>query len=548
MITTRSQMLARFAFDDLPEAGDRLALRVRIGPTSQHRDVTFAELRAMALGAAVVLEHQGCQLGQRVAILLPPSHRLVALFFGAIYRGFVPSILAWPTARMDAEKYRRNVLAIVQSLRADFLVTEHQMAEQLGAALGDTRVVEPGSLEGLLAGSEQPPELAPRVGQVEALFIQFSGGTTGTQKSVPIEIEHLERQLASYGEVLRLRDDDAVISWLPLYHDMGLIACQVMPFVHRLPVTAFAPMDWVMDPGRFLASVGRDRSTLLWLPNFGYSFMAKKSRIAPDELDLSSLRAVINCSEPVRAESMEDFAVRFAPAGLRRSALHTCYAMAEATFAVTQSTDVEPPRWVRVSREAYGQGRLVVDPQGDRTLVSCGRPLPDIDVGVVDANGRPCAEGQIGEIWLSGAFVMRDYLPSPDSAPRWAFTDDGRYRTGDFGAFLDGHLFVTGRKKDVIIIGGVNVYPEDVEARVSEVARVHSGRAVALGLEDAALGPERLVVVAEVNETGQASLVRYVAKRRAVLKLIGRLMSVRQGPGVNASPDATFHFAVQRGF
>lgn len=261
---------------------------------------------------------------------------------------------------------------------------------------------------------------------------------------------------------------------------MGLIACLLLPFVHRLSVTLFAPMEWVMDPRPFLESIGHDRATLCWLPNFAFSFLARKSALptrAP--LDLASLRAVINCSEPVRAESMDAFAAAFAPHGLRASSLQTCYAMAEATFAVSQSTPGDPPRRLPISIDAFGQGRLVEDPESTRLLVSCGALLGGLDARIVDADGETAAPGHIGEIWLRSSFLMKDYLQTPDddAPPRRSFTDEW-FRTGDLGALHEGHLYVTGRKKDVIIVGGVNLYPEDLEAAVATVKGVHPGRVV----------------------------------------------------------------------
>jgi acyl-CoA synthetase (AMP-forming)/AMP-acid ligase II len=341
---------------------------------------------------------------------------------------------------------------------------------------------------------------------------------------VPISYEHLRGQLASYGAALGLSPDDSIVSWLPLYHDMGLIACLLLPFVFRLPVTLFAPMEWVMDPRPFLESIGRDRATLCWLPNFAFSFMARKSALptaAP--LDLSSLRAVINCSEPVRAESLDAFAAAFAPHRLRPSALHTCYAMAEATFAVTQSTDVDPPRRLTASIEALGQNRLVPDHESARALISCGAPIAGMEVRITDAGGQDLSPGHIGEIWLRSPFLMEDYLHTSgdDTEPRRAFTE-GWYRTGDLGAFHGGHLYVTGRRKDIIIIGGVNLYPEDLETAVSAVAGVHAGRVVALGLEDAQLGTERLVVVAELDSSSDlARAAEIEAEARKVIVAVG---------------------------
>jgi acyl-CoA synthetase (AMP-forming)/AMP-acid ligase II len=526
-----SALAQRFAFEDLAvdpvedvARRDAAALVLHVGREAEHRTVSYGELHRDAAGAAAHLLGHGCGAGERVVLLMPQGHRLIALFFGAIYAGAVPCIVAWPTAKMDPEKYRRNLLAVVGGLAADWLVTEPAMAAQLGEALGSTRVLDVGSF-----GDAPPgPPAAPALGHGDPLFIQFSGGTTGTQKSVPISLEKLAQQLRAHAEVLALSPADRIISWLPLYHDMGLVACTLMPFVHRLPVSLFAPMEWVMDPGRFLAAITRDRSTLAWLPNFAYRFMAEKARWRPDtRIDLSSLRALVNCSEPVRAESMDAFLARFAPHGFRAEALHTCYAMAETTFAVTQTTAADPPRRLRVAREALGAGRVAIRmaeaAEGERVLVSCGRPIPRVDVKIVDAGGNSLDEGAIGEIWLRGDFVMDDYLPSDDRPPRWAFSEDGWYRSGDLGAFWEGHLYVTGRKKDVIIVGGVNIFPEDLESAIGEVAGVHAGRVVAMGIEAAELGTEKLVVVAEVDALADLARREQLQgeARRAVLTVAG---------------------------
>jgi acyl-CoA synthetase (AMP-forming)/AMP-acid ligase II len=488
-----AQILRSFAFEDDDAVGERVALRLRIGPPLRHRELTFAQLRDAVRGQAAVLLDAGARPGDRLAILMPHTERLVTNFLGAIWAGLVPSIIAWPTAKMDPEKYGRNVNAVLRALRAHWLATDAKTMAQLADALGDTRFID-GNHTG--DATAAPPANIRMEGTA---FIQFSGGTTGTQKSVPISFEHLRRQLDSYARVLGLSDNDRVLSWLPLYHDMGLIACLMMPFVFRLQTTMFAPMEWVMDPRPFMRAIGETHSTLCWLPNFAFSFLAQRGALPAGELDLSSMRAFVNCSEPVRAESFDAFAAAFAPHGLRPEALHTSYAMAEATFAVTQTTETDPPRRLRVSPSSYSAGRLTPSKDG-RTLASCGRPVPGVEVRVVDDGGVERAEGEIGEIWLRGDFVMDDYLDgasSPNGA-RSAFSD-GWYRTGDLGAFVDGHLYVTARKKDVIIVGGINVYPEDVEAAVGQLRRVHAGRVVALGIESAEVGTERLVVVAEAD-------------------------------------------------
>jgi acyl-CoA synthetase (AMP-forming)/AMP-acid ligase II len=483
-----ADLTSLFAFDDR-SADARPALRLRLGAERYHRDVTYGELRMLAQSAGAELLEAGCRAGDRVAVLLPHSERLIATFFGALYIGAVPAIVAWPTTKMDPDKYARNLAAVLHSLHADLLVTEASRHLHRDAS-GATRVLEVSAAE-----RPRPGTCAAEPRSQGMAFIQFSGGTTGSQKSVPIGYATLSRQLASYASALRLREGDRVISWLPLYHDMGLIASLLLPFVFRLPVSVFSPMEWVMDPRPFLRSVGKDRATLCWLPNFAFSFMATRFRFEPGSLDLSPLRAVTNCSERVRAESMDAFRDAFHPHGLPSSAPRTCYAMAEATFAVTQSTDVDPPLRVQVDAAALGRSRIERVPTEGRPLLSCGRPIQGVDVRITDSAGNDCAEGSIGEIRLRGPFVLERYL----DADRPAAFEDGWYRTGDLGAWLDGHLFVTGRIKDLIIVGGVNVYPEDIEAAVSQISGIHAGRVAAVSLEDDAMGTERLVVVAEVE-------------------------------------------------
>ncbi len=484
------------AFADLAEVKSRCALRLRIGPARDHRDLTYGELAEVVRRRAGALHSCGCRRGERVALLLPHTECLATTFLGALYLGLVPSIVAWPTVKMDRGKYQRNLRAVLASLQARWLVTEGPMAEALGQELGDTQVLAPSAL-----AAEAVP--VPSDPQREGVaFIQFSGGTTGTQKSVPISYDLLARQLDAYARALALRDTDHVISWLPLYHDMGLVACLLLPFAFRLPLTLHAPMEWVMDPTAFLREIGRAKATHCWLPNFAYAFMASRVRNGSEPLVLETLRGVINCSEPVRAASMDVFAERFASNGLRAAALHTCYAMAEATFAVTQSTDVDPPLRLQVCREAFGAGRLKEVAQNGRVLVSCGVPVAGFDVRVASAAGGALPEGEIGEIWLRSGSVMVGYLDTP--AQSAAFTD-GWYRTGDMGAMVRGHLFVTGRKKDLIIVGGVNIYPEDLENAVGALPGVHAGRVVALGFEDAVAGTERLVLVAEVDNANTLS-------------------------------------------
>jgi fatty-acyl-CoA synthase len=513
-----SSIGASICFKDIDAIQNQTALRMRVGPTAAHRDLSFGELLVESRAVAAAMVAQGCRPRDRVALLLPQSEVLVVGFLGALYVDLVPAIIAWPTVKMDSEKYQRNLRSVLAGLQAQFLLTDEKTAAGLGGILGQTKVIKLNEAPMTFGARELVPQTQASPDRVA--FIQFSGGTTGSQKSVPITFGQLAAQLQAYAQVLVLGPDDRFVSWLPLYHDMGLIACLVLPFLARLPLTLFSPIEWVTDPRPFLKEVGSDRSTLCWLPNFAFAFMAKKVRLAPGDLDLSSLRAVVNCSEPVRAESMEAFAKRFATDGFRAEAIQTCYAMAEATFAVSQSTLADPPRHVEAPIKALGEGRLAGAVGATRTLVSCGKLVPGMEVRIVAPNGKDSQPDQLGEIWIRGASILDDYLDG--GGQRRAFTD-GWYRSGDLGFLHEGHLYVTGRMKDVIIVGGVNIYPEDVEAAAGEVAGVHGGRAVALGVPNEELGTEGLVLVAEVDR--EADLARAPAIeaeiRAAVKAMVG---------------------------
>ncbi|MEZ4440948.1 MAG: AMP-binding protein [Polyangiaceae bacterium] len=472
----------------LPPTSEAEALRLRIGPPERHRRIRYTELRRLVLRAARAFETSGLEPGARVGLLLPQGERVVAWFLGAIHRGLVPCILASPTAKMDPEKYDRNLAAVLESLALAALVSDDR---HVG---GDTR-----RLDGKLPVEEASP--APRPRGEGPLFLQFTGGTTGTQKHVAVTPRMLRAQLESYTAAIDLRPDDAVISWLPLYHDMGLVAALLLPLLHGLPVTLLDPMQWVLDPGSLLVAASEDRASLCWLPNFAFAFLATKARV-PADLDLRDLRAVVSCSEPVRPASIDAFLRRFTPHGLAPSAIHASYAMAEATFAVSQTTAADPLRRLLVSSATLARGLLRADPKGDRWLASSGPLVAGVELRVLDA----ASEGEVGEIAIRGPAVM----------------GEGWHHTGDLGAVVDGHVYVTGRKRDLIIVGGVNVFAEDVE-HASQVPGVHPGRAVALGLDDEAAGTERLVVVAEAEQpldAEQRAAIEW-AIRAAVLAACG---------------------------
>jgi acyl-CoA synthetase (AMP-forming)/AMP-acid ligase II len=262
-----------------------------------------------------------------------------------------------------------------------------------------------------------------------------------------------------------------------------------------------SPFHWVRDPMILLRAIQDYQGTLCWLPNFAYNFLATRIRkSALDGLNLSSLRAAINCSEPVRHDSHLTFAERFTPYGLSPLALQTCYAMAENTFAVTQSQIGVAPVVDVIDRDLIMTQRLAHRVNGavpTITMVSCGRPVPNTDIRIVDSERRPLPERTVGEVALRSNCMLTGYYHRTDATDE--AMQDGWYFTGDYGYLADGELFITGRKKDLIIVGGKNIYPQDIENILNDVPGVHPGRTVAFGILNEQLGTEDIAVICEVE-------------------------------------------------
>ncbi|MBE2271053.1 MAG: AMP-binding protein, partial [Anaerolinea sp.] len=351
-----------------------------------------------------------------------------------------------------------------------------------------------------------------------------SSGSTGLQKGVMLSHRAVMQHVIDYAPTIGIQTADKtdspslIVSWLPLYHDMGLIAAFILPIVTGTPLVIMSPFVWVRQPAMLLRAITRHKATHVWLPNFAYNFMATRIRDAAlTGIDLSSLDYVINCSEPVYAESHRTFAQRFTPYGLRESALQVCYAMAENTFAVTQTFGV--PRIDRVDRRRFAEERIATPAEGDAPsseIVSCGVPIDGVQVRICAETGDTLPDRHVGEIELLSATMLTGYYRRDDLQP----FHDGWFKTGDMGYLADGELYVTGRKKDLIIVAGKNVYPQDIENLLNGLPGVYPGRVVAFGVPNEALGTEDVAVLVEsaaeaVDDEQRGDIVRAIRARVA---------------------------------
>jgi fatty-acyl-CoA synthase len=335
----------------------------------------------------------------------------------------------------------------------------------------------------------------------EIAFLQHSSGTTGLQKGVALSHTAVLNQIASYSDALQLAESDVIVSWLPLYHDMGLIAGFLLPLIQGVPLVLMSPFDWVKRPAMLLRAINDYQGTLCWLPNFAYNHMARRIRKRDvEDISLASMRAFINCSEPVHASSHQLFLDKYSKHGLDAKNLTVSYAMAENTFAVTQTPTGTRPIIDIINRVKLEKNLEVVPVSEDdidaRTFVSCGKAIEGTEIKVVGLNNKVLPDRQVGELVVTSDCMLTEYHKRDDLNP---FDADGWYKTGDRGYMVDGEVFVIGRSKDLIINAGKNVYPQDLEAVINGVDGVHPGRAVVFGVHDEKEGTELIAVVAEVD-------------------------------------------------
>lgn len=522
-MTTFSEILLK-SYHEVP---DRAALYLQAAGLDDQL-ISYEELLNRSSWYAQALESQGIQPGEVVVLILQHSQELIYSFFGAVLLGAIPSIMPFLTEKLSPERYRSDLSSLIGVTKPAAIVTypefEHEIHEALkkGSNVRAVIVVENAKSRDAVRADQFS---GLRRGGDDIVLLQHSSGTTGLQKGVALSHRAVLNQLDAYGTALNISEEDVIVSWLPLYHDMGLVAGFLIPILSRVPLVLMSPFDWVRAPHRLMKAVSKYGGTLSWLPNFAYNFCAQRVRERDmDGVDLSTWRAIINCSEPVRVASHEVFYKKFKEYGLKETALQTSYAMAENVFGVTQSDISRSPVVEEIDRETFMIDRLArpaMDGRPTMKMMSSGQVLLNTRVRVLDENRMDLPDGAIGEVALQSDCMLKGYYNRPDLTKK-AFVD-GWYLTGDYGYLIKGELFVTGRKKDMLIVGGRNVYPQDIESIAYEVNGVQQGRAVVFGLYDEHSGTEEVVLIAEIESRSEEerqriadNLRRHVTKNSAI--------------------------------
>ena len=506
--------------------------------------LTFGELYAAGNRCAAELARRGVPAGGRVALMLPTSRAFFVSYAGILLAGAIP-VPIYPPFRADRiEEYAARQSAILNNAEVGLLLT-FRRAESVAKLLRPRVPSLSGVLdaEKLMESADKAPPLSPgalplhvtgsraRQGSDIAL-LQYTSGSTGDPKGVMLTHANLLANIRAIGEAVQLGPDDVGISWLPLYHDMGLIGAWLTLLHFGIPLSVMSPLAFLTRPQRWLQAFHKHRGTISAAPNFAYELCVRK--IADKDIqgvDLSSWRAALNGAEPVNPETLDRFAERFAGYGFRREAQLPVYGLAEAALAVTVPPLDRGPLIDRVERETFtAQGRAVPTTLSSNdaaiAFVSSGKPLSGHDVCIVDENGTAVPDRREGFLWFRGPSATSGYYRNPKATaallPCGPATQDGEYswvNSGDRAYRADGEIYVTGRVKDIIIKGGRNLYPHEVEELAARADGIRKGCIVAFGLTDQAAGTEKLVVVAETRERDAA---RRAALASAVTDLVSR--------------------------
>ncbi|HET6719288.1 MAG TPA: AMP-binding protein [Rhodocyclaceae bacterium] len=486
--------------------------------------ITYRQLREQADRVAAGLQHAGLEAGQTVAIMLPTGADYFYTYFGILRAGGVP-VPIYPPARLSQiEEHVRRHAGILANAQVAILVTVPEaraVARLLEARVPGLRHVV--TVADLVA-SGAPPRPMLMSGQ-DIAFIQYTSGSTGDPKGVVLTHANLLANIRGIGTTIGIGPDDVVVSWLPLYHDMGLICAWLTSLYFARPLVVMSPLAFLARPERWLRAIEHYRGTISAAPNFAYELCVKRIEDeAITDLDLSSWRIAANGAEPVLPETLQRFGERFAPYGLSPGALTPVYGLAENTVGLLSPPLGRGPRIDRVDRAAFSAGgRAEPAPADDAAalrFVSCGRPLAHHQVRIVDAAGDEVGERREGRLQFKGPSATAGYYRNPEATKR--LFDGDWLESGDRAYVAEGEVYLTGRVKDIVIRGGRNIYPHEVEDAVGGVAGVRRGCVAVFGSPDPASGTERLVVLAETKEDGAEA--REALRRRifaATVEVLG---------------------------
>jgi acyl-CoA synthetase (AMP-forming)/AMP-acid ligase II len=478
-------------------------------PENDLDPLSYAQLDERARAIASVLQRSG-EPGQRVLLLHQPGADFVTAFYGCLYAGAI-AVTTYPAHRGRLKQSLPKICDLLKDAECSTVLTTSDIAPVLTASWKE---MVGGELPLVLASDTIPSADAdkwrnPAAGRDTVAFLQYTSGSTSRPRGVAVTHGNMQHNSEVIARGFESDSNTIGISWLPPYHDMGLIGGVVKPLYVGFPVVILSPYTFLQQPFRWLQTITKVRATVTGGPNFAYDLCVRK--VTPEQrarLELSSWKIAFNGAEPVHPETMERFCKMFAPCGFNSKAFYPCYGLAESTLYVTGGKPLAGTKvaWLDRSQLEAGKAVPVAASQEDsKAVVGCGHAPADHRVVIVDPKSRVgCPDGRVGEVWVSGPSVAAGYWNRPEESAktfcaRMADTGEGPFlRTGDLGFLMKGELFVTGRIKDVIIINGRNLYPQDLEVTAqSSHPGLQPFGGVAFSVEHD--GQEKLVIAQEVQ-------------------------------------------------
>jgi len=498
---------------------DRIQIHLLEGDSGQ--TITYAQLLDRSQQVAAGLIEAGLQPNETVAIMLPTCEDFFYSFLGTMLAGGI-AVPIYPPARPDKiEEYVRRQVQILANAEVQFLISFERVkavSQVMRLSLPTLREVTTATALRQRGMGAPSPDVLP----AETFFIQYTSGSTGNPKGVVLTHSNVLANAKGIGWAVRARPDDVVVTWLPLYHDMGLIGSWLFSLYHAFPITVMSPLAFLSRPERWLWALSDSRGTLCPAPNFSYELCARKiTDDALEGVDLSRWRVAINAGEAVLPSTLERFAKRFEPWGFRPESYVPCYGLAESSVALTFPPINRRPVIDSIRRDVFErEGRAVPADTADENVlrfVANGHPLPGHEIRVVDGSGNDVAERVRGRILFRGPSKTSGYFRNREATAA-VTSADGWMDSGDLGYQANTEVYITGREKDIIIKGGHNISPQEIEGAAADVPGVRRGCVAAFGITDPGSGTERLIVVAETRTPNPADLNRIEAE---IIKVVG---------------------------
>ncbi|MHB2019339.1 MAG: AMP-binding protein [Candidatus Xenobia bacterium] len=485
--------------------GDRLHL-TWLRADGDEVPLRYDELWEQSRRAAFQLQAAGIRAGDRVALMLPTSLEYFYAFSSALLLG-AAVVPLYPPFRLDRlEEFGRRQAQLLRHARTRLLVTTRALRSIADLIARPTLILDPAAP--LL-------EAGPIDAEAPAL-VQYTSGSTAMPKGVVLSHRNLLVNIRAIGEAAAFCSEDVMVSWLPLYHDMGLIGSWMCSLYYGMPLALMGPERFLFHPDRWVWAIHRFGGTISPNPNFAYEMAARLPEEATEGLNLASWRLAMNGAEPVQAATIDRFTSRYARHGFRPEAMYPVYGLAENSLAVSFSRLGERPRIDVIDREQLEQHGRAVPASDGLSMVGCGKPLPGVEVRIADASGKTLPERTQGRVWFRSRSTMQGYLHNPE-ASREVMRADGWLDSGDLGYLAEGDLVLCGRARDLIIRGGRNMHPQEIEEVARAVPGVRPGGIAAFGVEGQ--GTEAVVVVVETREGARAAVTAAVG--RQILDALG---------------------------